>query len=90
MVAARFPSSSVPAHKMAVMAGKLGLSTAPAVWPSGLWLLVEAYDTCRRCEAEPVCADWLARAPDSIEVPPDFCPNAATFSRAMKAKRTAG
>lgn len=69
-----------------VMAEKLGLPTVPAAWPSGMASLTQAYEACRRCEAEEVCTDWLARTADSIRMPPAFCPNASEFSRAAKKK----
>ena len=75
---------------MAEMAKRLGLDTAPATmlatWPTGVSLLAQAVDACQRCDAGEVCGDWLARAPDSIKVPPEFCANAETFTQAKKAK----
>ena len=68
-----------------VMAKKLGV-TVPAAWPSGVSPLMQAYATCQRCVAEEACADFLAKAPDSIQLPPEFCPNAAEFARMNKAK----
>lgn len=67
------------------MAEKLGV-TVPAAWPAGASLLTQAYEACRRCDADEVCADRLKRAPESIQLPPDFCPNAAELSRANKRK----
>ncbi len=71
-------------RNMAVMTGKLGLDTAPAAWPTGVSLLAQAIASCQRCEASEVCADWLARAPKTIELPPEFCANASEFKRAKK------
>lgn len=74
------------ARNFAVMAGKLGLSSVPAAWPTGMSQLTQAYEACRRCDAEEVCADWLKRVPDSIQLPPAFCPNAAVLTRMTRAK----
>ena len=71
---------------MAAMTERLGLSTAPAAWPTGVSLLAQAIASCQRCEAGGVCSDWLARAPKTIEVPPAFCANAPEFKQAKKAK----
>ncbi|HVZ54648.1 MAG TPA: DUF6455 family protein [Pseudolabrys sp.] len=75
-------------RNMAAVTEKLGLSTAgkPAAWPTGVSLLAQAIASCQRCDAGEVCADWLVRAPKTIEVPPAFCPNAPEFKRAKKAK----
>ena len=77
--------NSDPARNFSVMAEKLGV-TVPAAWPTGMAQFTQAYEACRRCEADEVCADWLARAPDSIQVPPEFCPNRAEFARGNKPK----
>ena len=73
-------------RNMAAMTERLGLSTAPAAWPTGVSLLAQAVASCQRCEAAEVCADWLARAPKAIEAPPAFCPNAGEFKRAKRVK----
>ena len=73
------------ARNFAVMAEKLGV-TVPAAWPSGTSQLMQAYAACQRCVAEDTCADFLAHAPDSIQLPPEFCPNAAEFTRLNKTK----
>lgn len=75
-------SGDFPARNLAVMTGKLGLSTAPAAWPTGVSLLAQAVQACQRCDADAVCDDWLARAPRTIDVPPAFCPNAEALKRA--------
>ena len=67
------------------MAEKLGV-TVRAAWPTGLSQVTQAYEACRRSEANEVCADWLKRAPDSIQLPPAFCPNAGEFTGAYKKK----
>ncbi len=43
----------------AVRAEKLGLSTVPAAWPSGVSLLAQAYDDYRRREVDQVRAGRL-------------------------------
>ena len=67
------------------MAEKMGV-TVPAAWPTGMAQFAQAYEACQRCDADEVCADWLKRAPDSIQLPPEFCPNADEFTRVKKAK----
>lgn len=74
------------ARNFSGMAKKLGLPTVPAAWPTGMAQLTQAYAACQRCAAEEACADWLKRAPDTIQLPPEFCPNAAEFTRANKKK----
>ncbi|MBI1204641.1 MAG: hypothetical protein GC182_19235 [Rhodopseudomonas sp.] len=59
-------------------------NASPASWPSGVSLLAQMVDACQRCETAEVCNDWLARAPNSITVPPDFCPNADALVRAKR------
>ena len=83
-VASRPSPNNVP--NMVVMTERLGLDTAPAVWPTGVSLLAQAIDACQRCDTGEVCGDWLKRAPKSIEMPPAFCPNAPEFRRAKQAK----
>lgn len=83
-VQARKPKPDV-ARKFAAMAEKVG-ATVPAAWPSGLSQLSQTYEVCRRCDADKLCADWLKKAPDSVQLPPEFCPNGAEFARLNKAK----
>lgn len=74
-----------PADKLAEMSRRLGVVPAKAqaaAWPTGVSLLAQMVDACQRCEAEPVCNDWLARAPDRIATPPAFCPNAEALIKA--------
>jgi uncharacterized protein DUF6455 len=72
---------------MAGMTERLGLSTVPAAWPTGVSQLAQAIDTCQRCDTAVVCTDWLARAPKAIELAPVFCPNAFTFTLAKRTRR---
>jgi hypothetical protein len=53
--------------------------------------LASALRTCQACSAEEMCRDWLARAPNTLERAPRFCPNAERFAvvRAVEFKRTA-
>ena len=57
---------------------------SPASWPSGVSLLAQMVDACQRGETAEVCSDWLARAPDSIVLPPAFCPNADALARVRR------
>ena len=82
-------SSLYPARNLAEMSRRLGIApvqpqaaASPATWPTGVSLLAQMVDACQRCDAEPVCDDWLARAPDRIAVPPAFCPNAGALKKA--------
>lgn len=84
------PSQAYPAHRLAEMAERLGVDTtqaprpvaSPAAWPTGVSLLAQMVDACQRCDADQVCGDWLARAPDKIATPPAFCPNADALKKA--------
>ncbi len=73
------------ARNFSAMVQKMGTPVA-AAWPSGMSQLTQAYEACRRCDADAVCADWLERAPNSIQLPPEFCPNAAEFTRMNRTK----
>lgn len=75
-----------PASNIAVMSDRLNLPTVAAAWPIGISQLALAVQACQRCEADAVCTDWLARAPNKIAAPPAFCPNAATLTRAKQPK----
>ena len=75
-----------PAGNIAVMSDRLGLPTVAAAWPTGVSQLALAVAACRRCDADEVCTDWLARAPARIATPPAFCPNAAMLTRAKQPK----
>lgn len=74
-------------YNFPVMAKKLRLPTVPAAWPTGMAVFAQAYEACRRCDVDEACADWLERAPDSIQVPPAFCPNAPELTRAKNKKK---
>ncbi|HEY5167441.1 MAG TPA: DUF6455 family protein [Pseudolabrys sp.] len=76
-------------HTMAAMIGRLGLTTVPAAWPTGVSQLAIAFDACQRCDVGELCNDWLARAPNPVVLPPTFCPNAPApaVARAQQAKR---
>ncbi len=67
------------------MADKLGV-TVPAAWPTGVSQLTQAYEACRRCDADEICTDWLKDVPDPVQSPPEFCPNAAGLTRTHKRK----
>lgn len=68
------------------MSDRLDMPTVAAAWPTGISQLALAVQACQRCEADAVCTDWLARAPNKIVTPPAFCPNAATLARAKQPK----
>lgn len=73
-------------RNLAKMTERLGLSTVPAAWPTGVSQLAQAIDACQRCDADEVCGDWLARVPETIKLPPEFCPNAPALKHAKRAK----
>lgn len=78
------PALLYPARNLAEMSRRLGVApvkSQAASWPTGVSLLAQMVDACQRCDAEPVCNDWLARAPDRIAAPPAFCPNADALKR---------
>lgn len=76
-------NQSEPAANLAEMAGRSGVGTVPAAWPTGIARLGFAVSACERCDAVEVCHDWLARAPRTLGDVPPFCPNAAEL-RAVK------
>ena len=80
------PKANPAVRNMAAMTEKLGLSTVAAAWPTGASQLARAIDACQRCDTGEVCSDWLARVPKTIELPPEFCPNAPEFKRVKRAK----
>jgi hypothetical protein len=79
-----FAASPEPAANLARMAGRLGVNTVVAAWPTGLAHLGLAVTTCERCDAAEVCDDWLARAPKQIDSVPPFCPNAGRLRAAKQ------
>jgi hypothetical protein len=79
-------TSNSPAGNIAAMSDRLDLPSVPAAWPTGVSQLALAVEACRRCDADEVCTDWLARAPAKIATPPAFCPNAAVLARAKQPK----
>jgi hypothetical protein len=85
------PGSTDPVGNMADMTERLGLSSSaspvPAAWPTGVSQLAQAIEACQRCDTAEVCTDWLNRAPNVVEQPPEFCPNAPEFRRVKAAKK---
>jgi hypothetical protein len=77
-----------PAQPLAEMSARLGRDPMPAPraasWPAGVSLLAQMVDACQRCDADEVCADWLARAPKKIATPPAFCPNVDALKKSAK------
>jgi hypothetical protein len=63
----------------AAMVGKLGLTTVPAAWPTGVSPLAQAVDACQRRDTREV--DWLARASNSIVLLSAFSPKGRAFAR---------
>ena len=65
-------------RKLAAVTGQRKLATVPAAipaaipaaWPSGVSQLAQAVDACQR--RDPREAEWLARTPNSIVLPPVF------------------
>ena len=80
-------ASRYPARNLAEMSRRLGVAPVQpqaATWPTGVSLLAQMIDACQRCNADPVCNDWLARAPEKIATPPAFCPNADELKKAKR------
>ncbi len=48
----------------------------PAAWPSGISRL-GAVAACDDCGVVAACEEWLKAAPDRVEAPPPFCPDAS-------------
>ena len=57
-------------RKLAAVAGQRKLATVAAAWPNGVSPLAQAVDACQR--RDPREAEWLARTPNSIALPPLF------------------
>ena len=74
-------------RNMASMTERLGLSTVPAAWLTGVSHLAQAIAACQRCDSADVCGDWLTRAHHQIGLPPAFCPNAPALTRVKQAKQ---
>jgi uncharacterized protein DUF6455 len=55
---------------MEILGIDVGYSAAPR-----FGLASCALRTCRSCNAQETCTDWLANAPDALIGPPEFCPN---------------
>jgi hypothetical protein len=77
-------NQSQPAANLAEMAGRAGLRTVAAAWPTGIAHLGFAVTACERCAAAEVCSDWLARAPKTLGDVPPFCPNAGELRSAKR------
>lgn len=75
------------AANLADMAGRVGVGTVAAAWPTGLAHLGLAVTTCERCDAADVCGDWLARAGKHVADVPPFCPNAVALRAARRQSR---
>jgi hypothetical protein len=42
--------------------------------------LRSAVSNCQSCKVDQACQEWLVRAPELIDKPPGFCPNAELFA----------
>jgi hypothetical protein len=49
-----------------------GPATVVAAWPSGVSSLAQVVDACQRRDTRDMGTDWLARAPNSIVLPPAY------------------
>ena len=65
-----FVSQANTDRKLAAVTRQRKLATVPAAWPSGVSALAQAVDACQR--RDPREAEWLARTPNSIVLPPVF------------------
>ncbi|HEY1474420.1 MAG TPA: hypothetical protein VGF53_10085 [Pseudolabrys sp.] len=59
-----------PAHSETQPDTVRGPATVVAAWPSGVSSLARAVDACQRHDTRDMGTDWLARAPNSIVLPP--------------------
>jgi Family of unknown function (DUF6455) len=55
-----------------------GVKMSRVVSIDGGLAFIEASSKCRLCPDEPACVHWLEGA-ETIETPPEFCPNAKFF-----------
>jgi len=67
-------------QNMCEMLDRLGLD--PSMLAHGRLAsdLRAAVNRCQSCNADQVCLDWLVRAPECVDKPPAFCPNAELFA----------
>jgi hypothetical protein len=65
---------------MCEMLDRLGLDASMLAHGRLATDLRSAVSTCQSCSADQACQEWLVRAPESIDKPPAFCPNAELFA----------
>ena len=53
---------------------RLGIEPSEGVIPSFGLRYAAAFHTCGTCTCRQACGDWLAHAPETVNVPPGFCP----------------
>jgi hypothetical protein len=70
---------------MCAMLGRLGLDPASLAHGRLASDLRSAVLNCQHCSADQFCADWLVRAPETLERAPLFCPNAELFAAVREA-----
>jgi len=67
-------------QNMCAMLDRLGLDTSELAHGRLASDLRSAVSNCQHCGADQVCSDWLARAPETLEKAPVFCPNRELFA----------
>jgi Family of unknown function (DUF6455) len=65
---------------MCEMLERLGLDASMLAHGRLATDLRSAVSTCQSCSADQVCQEWLVRAPEFIDKPLAFCPNADLFA----------
>lgn len=67
-------------RNMCEMLDRLGLDSSMLAHGRLATDLRSAVSNCQNCSADQTCQEWLVRAPEDIDKPPAFCPNAELFA----------
>jgi Family of unknown function (DUF6455) len=67
-------------RNMCAMLERLGLDASMLAHGRLASDLRSAVTNCQSCAADQACQEWLVRAPEAIDKPPAFCPNAELFA----------
>lgn len=67
-------------RNMCAMLDRLGLDASALAHGRLASDLRLAVTNCQNCSADESCQEWLVRAPEAIDRPPGFCPNAELFA----------
>ena len=72
-------------QNMCAMLDRLGLDASMLAHGRLASDLRSAVISCQHCAADETCQEWLVRAPENIDRPPAFCPNADLFASVREA-----